>query len=251
MKHRNYIKLLVIFLALATVSLAGNANATIYSLYSDWSNTSNPNPPWEYLQGTTVLPHQYGGVSFLFTTAQDYFAPGNAPGNFLPAWFQDTTISAIVTHSVDSSNGNPSLGLDTLTWTSPVAGTISVSGKLWYNFATTTTRANDYYFYLGTNPTPIAQGVVGFNNWNSQADALDLSTVAALQNLSVSAGEVLSLVFQAIYDPTYNPDTFGSEDAMTLTITETPKVVPLPGAVWLLGSGLMGLSAVGWRRKKG
>jgi hypothetical protein len=41
----------------------------------------------------------------------------------------------------------------------------------------------------------------------------------------------------------------GSATAATLTWNPTSTTVPLPAAVWLLGSGLMGLAGVGRRRK--
>ncbi len=64
--------------------------------------------------------------------------------------------------------------------------------------------------------------------------------------------------FDALAGPGYE-DTHGSMngDTFTLTIPNqsidvdliSSTVVPLPGAVWLLGSGLLGLASIGRRKK--
>ena len=65
-------------MALIMAVLAGPAGAaTDYNLQNDWNNISNPNGPWEYLQGSNVLPPQPVGP-----IGAPSFAPGYVWGNF-------------------------------------------------------------------------------------------------------------------------------------------------------------------------
>jgi len=69
--------------------------ASAYDLVSDWSNSENPNGPWSYREGTTILPFDpswTAGVSF--PVVQPAYQPSNVAGNFLPAWFKATSSGA-------------------------------------------------------------------------------------------------------------------------------------------------------------
>jgi hypothetical protein len=224
-------KRLLLLLA-CLLALTGTAGAVTYDLQTDWSNTNNPKGPWAYLQGTSLLPHQFGGALGPF----DYFAPGDVNGNFLPAWWQVPGVG-IYTHSLDWYNGNPILGESVLTWTSPTAGIISISGMLWYG-QTGLSRSNDFFLYLGS--TLLDSGTVSYLQYSDKADARLLSKTG----LTVNTGDVVSLVIQRSFG--YDPGTI---TAMSFTITETP--VPLPGAVWLLGGGLVGLGVLRRKFNKG
>jgi hypothetical protein len=124
----------------------------------------------------------------------------------------------IIVHSVDGANGNPGNGEATLVWTAPVAGTIDVSGYLYYAFSPSTIRSND--FTLSLNSSVLQTGTLG----PAQAGPSNEVTVS-FTNLSVTAGEQLSLVFQRTPGV-----TFGSADGFDLTVTETATTPgPVPG----------------------
>jgi len=113
---------------------------TTYSLVSNWSDTANPNGTWKYRQGSSALPSvpdfDFAGSSPW--TPQPAWAPSNNAGNFLPAWLKlrsgaagyDAQVGDVVVHSTDDANG-PNSGVANVTWVSPGAGTVTLSGGLW------------------------------------------------------------------------------------------------------------------------
>jgi len=115
--------------------------ADTFDLTADWSNSANPNGPWSYREGNTVLPL----MSTWVFPGQPAWAPGNVSGNFLPGWFRavpgDTGASFcggcnwqpgdVVVHTNDAFNGNPALGNANVLFTSPISGVADISGLLW------------------------------------------------------------------------------------------------------------------------
>lgn len=153
----NWIRLLnfVALVPLTVVLVTSYASAAAtFSLSGNWSNTINPNGPWSYNQGTTPLPLVSvwnGAGSGLPGCNQPAWAPSNNAGDFLPALMMPNSCTAgdlgtdphngkpnvmpgdIVTHTVDSTNGNPSLGVATFHFTVPTGdpGTYQISGFVW------------------------------------------------------------------------------------------------------------------------
>src|SRR5262249_5593973 len=135
--------------------------AQTYSLRNDWSDTSNPNGPWSYLQGTTVLPHQVSICCLSTSFGPDpafggAWAPGSQAPGFLPLWAKtigdrgiDSTAGDVLVHSVDSANGKPVLGEATLQWTSSASQTVNISGCIWYAHSAFN-RSNDWSLTLGS-----------------------------------------------------------------------------------------------------
>src|SRR5215472_10203317 len=127
---------------LILVAISGDAlAATIFSLSGNWSNTTNPNGPWSYNQGSTPLPlvpDFTGAGTGLIGCNQPAWAPSNNAGDFLPALMKPNSCTAkdlgtdphnnlpnvmpgdIVAHTVDNSNGNTSLGVADFHFTVPV-----------------------------------------------------------------------------------------------------------------------------------
>jgi hypothetical protein len=119
----------VVAALLAPASLAHAG--TLYNVGVDWSLEANPSGPWSYNQGTTALPFvqvDWGGVTgeTFWTTTSSGVVP--------PAWAK-----AVTTRGADHWEPGDVIGHSTtppgttanITWTSPAAGTITISGRAW------------------------------------------------------------------------------------------------------------------------
>jgi hypothetical protein len=79
--------------------------------------------------------------------------------------------------------------------------------------------------------------------------------ITAPANVIVLPGETMAPILvtssgvlgEALVTAFIGPSTASAQ----IIITEDIPPVPIPGAVWLLGSGLLGLGLLGWRRKQG
>jgi hypothetical protein len=128
-----------------------SANAAVFDLKSDWSNTANPNGVWSYNEGANPLPHQdVLGSPYCVSDKQSGWGPSNGrqapPPPFLPLWFkavqsspsdsygniEDWEAGDIVTHSQDDGNGKDK-GKSNVTFTfpGPNPGFANISGSVW------------------------------------------------------------------------------------------------------------------------
>ena len=190
-----------------------------YDLKADWSDTNNPNGVWAYRQSASILPHN--DVSVCCAGLTGAWAPGSVAGNFLPLWAKATgnnygfLAGDIIVHSVDVSNGNPSLGEANVIWTAPVAGIIDISASLWYSHFPIV-RSND--FILTLNATTLTSGTLNATN-SDRAHPLTFIE----SGLNVNAGDVLQLqVQQTPGQPA------GSFNGVNLSIALRTVPPPLP-----------------------
>ena len=270
MKRLHLSKWLVVVAVFGIVILPSLSVGATYDLQTDWSNTNNPNGTWAYLQGSNPLPLQNGLLIGAGWVGVPVWAPGNnwlsagGPG-FLPLWYKASD-GNVYMHSVDGTNGIPANGPAILAWTAPAAGTISISGSIWYT-QLGLGRSQDFLLFLGsaynnsigatttglyvpgtmTGGALLASGTVNQGNgYDSQSSALAFSTALApgqtLTGLPVTQGEVLSLVI------TPSAGSIATMSGVVMTVTESP--VPLPAGILLFGPGLVGLAAVRRRLKK-
>lgn len=121
--------------------VASLAQAQVFDLVADWSETANPNGAWTYMEGSSPLPHvdwwqrQLGG----WTSAQPGWARSEDANTRLPFWFKsngtevfspDFVAGDVVVHSTDDFNG-AGAGVAAVEWRTPVAGRIAISGGVW------------------------------------------------------------------------------------------------------------------------
>lgn len=142
--------LIALFTVLTPCSFAAPKT---FSLSGNWSDAHNPNGPWSYRQGSTILksvnPWDGAGTAFV-GCKQPAWAPSDTAGDFLPAIMKVNACSAeflnslsspasgtragdIVVHTVDGGNGNPALGLANILFKLPVGndGRYQISGMAW------------------------------------------------------------------------------------------------------------------------
>lgn len=178
------------------VSICGSASAaTTFSLSGGWSNTTNPNGPWSYNQGTDALPlvtAWTGAGSALVGCNQPAWAPSNNAGDFLPALMKANSCAAkdfgtdphnglanvmtgdIVVHTVDSANGNPTLGLANVHFTVPAGdpSRYQITGSVW-DAALDTSRPQGWILLV--NGVQKAAGSLAGNVPRSQAQTFNIT----------------------------------------------------------------------------
>jgi hypothetical protein len=233
---------------LASLLLALNApsasrGATIYDASADFSYAANPNGVWSYNAGANPLPFvqaNWGGVpgeSFWATTSS-----GTVP----PAWAKAVTSQPgadwlpgdVIVHATNP--GGPGLG--NITWTSPGAGLIDISGKAW-DVVHSPGRDDAWRLSLNGDVLASRAGIVGVGR--GAAAALfesNLLPLKSLTNLNVQPGDVVKFEMQNV------SGCCGHFTGLELTVAFVPEPSALVAAPLMLTSIL---GATLWRRRRG
>ncbi len=217
-----------------------------YDLRSDWSESSNPNGPWAFWAGDALLPRVEDWSLDPSLGSQ----PGWAFGTSIPFWFRSLTPGGeqrdwqandiiVHTHNPGGPNGLTN-GLGSVTWTSPINGTIDVTGAVWQvrELEDLAGGLRGNRWNLSLQDFLLTSGTIAGGDAYDRAHPFDLSSgsggAEAVRNLRVSKGDRLRLSFV----PTgYEGDYVG----VNLTVVARPIEVP---SVWvvstLAGSGQPG-----------
>jgi hypothetical protein len=236
-------KYLVFFLALFLLMGAPPVAATTWNVTADFPGTvfpgtaPNPNGVWSYGYETSL-----GGTFSPFTTGNYDSNLNNSPywntGSGNPDVWKNlgtTTNYGVQSGELALHPGGLFSGSDkpfaVVRWTAPTDipadSTITISGA----FGAGDTGGVSYYIlYDNVSSSPLPFEYINESNTKS----FNLTR-------TVSAGDTIEFIV--------GPDSNGSNYAgnTPLSVTIGLSSVPLPGAVWLLGSGLLGLA--GLRRK--
>ncbi len=206
--RRRSMKLLSIFGFLCLlVVLPLAAAAQTFDLAADWSDTANPNGVWSYngTPGTPLAPHQpdWDSIDSFWSSPQPAWAAAAYPNaGHIPMWAKgasatsalDWPAGVVGMHAVDSAPGVAT----GVTWTSPIDGTIDISGGVWFmDHPAGAGRSMDWS--LLANGSLLTQGTI------SSGDAFDSSTPfdlgagnggrSVLQR-AVSVRDVITLQFE-------------------------------------------------------
>ncbi len=144
MKRLKKTKLAAMLFVLVLLCLSYNTNAATYDLKDGWliGPGGNPNGPWAFYQGATLLPYQSDfDSSHGYAINQQAWAVGQYPNyGHVPVWFQaikdgewgaDVKTGDIMMHPANTA-AYPGIGQGSVVWTSNLTGTVSISGNAWW-----------------------------------------------------------------------------------------------------------------------
>lgn len=213
--------LLAILIA-STLALATTVSAQTYDVARDWSPTNNPNGPWSYLRGSTLLPYQPTTCCGIPPTTS--FAPSSVSGSFLPIfWKPDGPGFDFAVHSYDPFNGGTFIGEAVLAWTAPSTGIVDISGHFYYG-QLPLLRSNDIIIRSGT--TILGSQTVSYQSFFDSSHPWGFSYVG----VPVNAGDVVSVTFQRT--PGFASGTGVVGDVLV-------SLVPEPTSAILMSAGLV------------
>jgi len=224
---------------LATAVIAGflsngaaSAGTTIYNLMSDFSTSQNPNGVWSYnLAGSPITQTISGalgqGWGYLWSWDGSIIMGADISGG---AWDIGTgfdwNAGDIMVHAYSFG------GDDSITWTSPSAGTIDVSGLTWDGafFA-----GRDASWQLTINGTVVADRSTIYGTYRTDTAASFANNLAPGENLGgipVAAGDVVQWT-------THATSTYGHFVGVDMTIALTAVPEPSSCVFGLLGAAVV------------
>ncbi|HYC57291.1 MAG TPA: hypothetical protein VEL28_20335 [Candidatus Binatia bacterium] len=174
-----------------------------YDVQEDWSETSNPNGPWSYREGTNALPHVEAWQRTIggWSEFQPGWAESEDSNNRLPFFFKsngkatfdrDFLKDDIVVHTWDGTNGQGN-GHAELVWTSPFDGVVTISGAAWMG----RDIGRSVNWQLLHDATLLSQGAIASGDIYSRGAPFSLENgsggAAAVQDIAVSTGDEIRL----------------------------------------------------------
>lgn len=200
-----------------------------FDIRADWSDASNPNGRWSYLEGVNPLPFVASWQSVLggWGVAQPGWARSENGNNRLPFWFRsngselgtpDWIAGDVVVHSTDPGNGVGN-GIAAVEWRAPARGVVSISGGVW--LGRDIGRGNAWRLFV--NGVGLRSGVVFSGDAYSRANPFlfaNGSGTLPMTGLPIACGGVIRLEIE-------RTTTAGDWVGVSLSGTFTP--VPCAG----------------------
>lgn len=235
-------------LTAAALGVTLPAQAAVYSLKGDWSDTNNPNGPWSYLAAGAPLPSNTDWIGFGPSWNDPRLAGNLHPngGNGLTPGLTkyeagsepepiDAVDGDIVGHSDDGIAGfNSGAGLLSMRFVSPAAGLASIDGRIW-DAHLSVDRDQVWELWvdnaLQTSGILLGDGTEGRNN----ADIFSAS------GIGMAVGSIVEFRVSRVQD------NIGGLFGVELDITVEPTRVPTPATLPLVA---LALTAAIWTRAR-
>ncbi len=225
----------------ALMAASSSAQATVYSLSGDWSDSANPSGAWSYGTGLTHHPQPVtantlngaAGNGFWGAGSDFYSSPftlkTTANGASTGAYTNNDFLAGDVL--VHSANDGSTF---VIAWTAPAAGQIALASSVWYAHSIVA-RSDEVAAFLNS----ALLGSATVTNGIDRASRLNLASGI----YTVAAGDVLTFDFTKTAG-----QTFGSMAGIDATIDFTPSTIgggggvpePATWAMMILGFGLVG-----------
>jgi hypothetical protein len=236
----------------AAVAQAPARADTIYDLAADWSDAANPNGVWSYNHGASpITTHQSNYAPHDFRVPQPAWAAATGGLGHTPSWYKSVGIVSIdPTYDIPagrvgghgSDNSSFNLNPANVTWTSPLAGIVTVSGGAW--MGKNQGRSADWFLYH--NAAQLTGGSLFTGDPYSSATPFDFATGsggAGVLTFPVAVGDTIR--FEIV-----RTHMFGEFIGVDFRVTAQDTAVPEPASLVLLGSGVALVSAAGWSRRR-
>jgi hypothetical protein len=231
--------------ALALLPLANSAVAVDvyhYNLVNDWSDVQNPNGAWSYnWNNTPIAVHQtfwWGQPGWGYLDFSDGgILKGSYPANSYDPWGDPTGTAHdwqdgdVAMHALSVPYGGDTTFLN-VKWTSPADGTIDIAGRAW-DAKVFPERVVSWLLIVGDQTIAQHSSVYGLYRTDAGAQfESNLIGNSQLTGIPVVQGQTVEFRVVAL---SYYGQYVGIQEDITLT------VIPEPGTVSLLLTGLIGL----------
>ena len=236
--------------ALVKVDLTGTVNYGYQNIYDYNYNTGNYNSSYNDLTGTQAH------FSFIFDTSKapdmtdsySYSGYDSWAGNYSYSYITNYFSSAISSMSgniggTDFTFGNPTAYAQNYSWSYDNYGSGSSNGSGLYGYTNDYADSSYDYKYFGisnwdTNPVDVQDFLSAFLS-SANPISFYLENYVGSWNNDTSS-----------YNNLYAYGTFDNFFISTVgNFSASPSAVPVPAAVWLFGSTVMGLFGI--RKRKG
>lgn len=216
----------------ATFNFLPPACAAVYNLSGDFSTTQNPNTPWSYNKGGTSINSPITGSAIGLNYLVGWGGRSDMDSSITkvtgapdPFW-HDLQVGDVVVHTASFGDGDMSI-----TWTSPSAGAIDISGLAWDAYFES---GRDSSWELNVNGNTVAQRSTIYGTFRTDSAASFANNLLAgkqLTGIAVGAGDVVEfLPVKTLTSP------YGHFMGVDLSIDFTP--IPEPASFAIAGLGL-------------